>query len=40
LERGILEGLGELLDEKKKNWAKRELIPELLGLLDFLISQK
>ncbi|MFA5993861.1 MAG: nucleotidyl transferase AbiEii/AbiGii toxin family protein [Parcubacteria group bacterium] len=40
LERGILEGLGELLDEKKKRWAKRELISELLGLLDFLINQK
>jgi predicted nucleotidyltransferase component of viral defense system len=40
LNRGILEGLGELLDEKRKQWVKKELVPELLGLLDFLIGQE
>lgn len=40
LKRGILEGLGELLSEKRKQWAKKELMPELAGQLDFLISQE
>ncbi|KKP98053.1 MAG: hypothetical protein US25_C0012G0007 [Candidatus Moranbacteria bacterium GW2011_GWE1_36_7] len=40
LKNGILEGLGELLDEKRKQWVKNELKNELLGLLDFLIAQK
>lgn len=39
LKSGILEGLGELLDEKRKQWVKENLKNELLGLLDFLISQ-
>ncbi len=38
-ERGILEGLGELLDEKKKQWVKDNLKKELLASLDFSISQ-
>jgi predicted nucleotidyltransferase component of viral defense system len=38
-ERGILEGLGELLDEKRKQWVKDNLKKELLASLDFSISQ-
>jgi len=37
---GILEGLGELLSEKRKQWVKKELMSELTGQLDFLIKQE
>ena len=39
-QRGILEGLGELLDEKQKRWAKENLKKELLVSIDFLLDKK
>ncbi len=38
--RGVLEGLGELVDGEKKKWVKESLKKELLGLLDFLIAEE
>lgn len=31
--KSILDGLGELLDEKQKNWARAKLMPELTNLI-------
>ena len=38
--RGILSGIGELLDEKQKAWAKANLIPETLFLLKLALSNE
>jgi predicted nucleotidyltransferase component of viral defense system len=37
---GMLEGLGELVDDDQKKWVKNDLKNELLGMLDFVIEQK
>ena len=37
-ERGILAGMGELLDDKTKNWAKKNLKKDLLFLLKLKIK--
>lgn len=39
-ERGISDGLGELVDAKKKQWVRENLKKELLNLLDFILDQK
>jgi len=39
-ERHILAGMGELLDEKTKNWAKKNLKKELLFLLKLKLKEK
>jgi len=39
-ERHILAGMGELLDEKTKNWAKKNLKKELLFLLKLKLEEK
>ena len=39
-ERHILAGMGELLDEKAKNWAKKNLKKELLFLLKLKLEEK
>ncbi len=38
--RNILSGIGELLDEKQKVWAKSKLIPETLFLLKLALSNE
>jgi len=37
-ERYILQGLGEILDEKEKNWVKKNLKREILFLLNFYLE--
>jgi len=37
-EKYILQGLGEVLDEKQKNWIKRNLKKEILFLLNFYLE--
>ena len=39
-ERSILAGMGELLDEKQKNWAKKNLKIDVLFLLKLLLENK
>lgn len=39
-ENTILEGIGELVDENKKTWIKKNLKKELLGLLQFVIDEE
>ncbi len=39
-DRGILSGLGELLDEKQKNWVKTKLRQETIFLLNLAISNE
>lgn len=39
-ERSILTGMGELLDEKQKNWAKKNLKIDVLFLLKLLLENK
>lgn len=38
--RGILSGIGELLDEKQKAWAKLKLIPETIFLLKLALNNE
>jgi len=38
-ERRLLEGIGELLDEKRKNWARNNLKKELLAQIGFAIRE-
>lgn len=35
----ILQGIGELLDEKQKDWMRKSFKKELLGILDFYIEK-
>jgi predicted nucleotidyltransferase component of viral defense system len=37
---GMLEGLGELLDAKQKQWVKNNLKNELIGLIDFILKEE
>jgi len=39
-EKNILSGLGEVLDEKQKTWAKKELIKEVIKGIEKLIDSK
>ena len=36
-DRGILSGIGELLDEKQKNWAKLHLRTDTIFLLNLIV---
>lgn len=38
--RNILSGIGELLDEKQKTWAKSKLLPETIFLLKLALSNE
>jgi len=38
--RSILSGMGELLDEKQKSWAKAKLKTETLFLLKIMLDDK
>lgn len=38
-EKGMLDGIGELLDEKRKQWVRTSLKKELGNLIDFVIEE-